>query len=273
MARAIIFLISCGLLSAARAAPSVVSINLCTDQLVLNVAAAEQILSVSWLAADADESMLADSAQQYALNYGTAEEIIRLDPDVVIAGKFTNPYTKSLLTTLGFNVIEVSPARSIADIEANLLLVGKAISRLDAAQTVVTRMRDRVNSLADISRGAAQIPAVVIRPGGYTIERNSIAHELLELAGIEDLAITMGLDAWGSLSVETLLRADPQLLIVSSYKLDTASLANAWYSHPAITDLALQKSTVNMPVNYWSCGAPQSLDSVELLISGIVSGQ
>jgi iron complex transport system substrate-binding protein len=273
MARAIIFLISCGLLSAAHAAPSVVSINLCTDQLLLNVAAADQILSLSWLAADSDESMLADAADQYPLNYGTAEEIMRLKPDIVVAGRYTNPYTKSLLRNLGFGVIEITPARSIADIEANLLLVGQAIDRLDAAQLIVAKMHDRIESLADAGSAGAGIPAVVIRPGGYTIERNSIAHDLLVLAGIEDRATAMGLDAWGSLSVETLLRADPQLLIVSSYKLDTASLANAWYSHPAIADLARQRPTIHMPVSYWSCGVPQSLDSVELLISGIVGGK
>ncbi|MGD8323317.1 MAG: ABC transporter substrate-binding protein [Gammaproteobacteria bacterium] len=273
MARTIIVLISCGLFSAARSAPGVVSINLCTDQLLLNVAAADQILSLSWLAADPDESMLADAARTYPLNRGTAEEVIRLAPDVVTAGRYTNPYTKSLLKRLGFTVVEVDPARSIADIERNLLLVGEAIERTQAAESVIAALRIRLGNLKSFDRQTSSVQAIVMRPGGYTIERDSIASEMLMLAGIEDQASAMGLDAWGSLSVETLLRADPQLLIVSDYKLDTASLANAWFTHPAIATLARQLPTVSLPVSYWACGAPQSLDSVPLLVDSISARQ
>src|SRR5262249_43349455 len=68
----------------AAAPPSVASINLCADQLVLTVAAPEQVLTVSWLSADPEESLLATQAARYPLNYGSAEELLRFKPDVVI---------------------------------------------------------------------------------------------------------------------------------------------------------------------------------------------
>ncbi|HMB72129.1 MAG TPA: ABC transporter substrate-binding protein [Gammaproteobacteria bacterium] len=263
MARAIILLIGCTLVSAGRSAPSVVSINLCTDQLVLNVASAEQILSLSWLAADEDESMMAERAGAYPRNYGSAEEVIRFAPDVVVAGLYSNPYTKSLLKRLGFTLVEIEPARSIADIERNLLRVGEAVERHAAALRTVQQMRNRIETLPQTT--ASSISAVVIRPGGYTIDRDSLARELLGLAGIHDSASDIGLDAWGSLSVETLLRTNPQLLIVSNYKLDTASLANAWLRHPAVVELSRTHSTVRLSASYWACGTPQSLESVDVL--------
>ena len=61
--------------------PSVASINLCADQLVLVLADPEQILTVSWLSADPEESLLAATAAHYPLNYGTAEELLRFAPD------------------------------------------------------------------------------------------------------------------------------------------------------------------------------------------------
>ena len=94
---------------------------------------------------------------------------------------------------------------------------------------------------------------------------------LLEIAGIRDAATEIGLDAWGSLSVETLLRADPELLIVSDYKLATASLANAWLAHPAVATLAQRRPAVRLAARYWACGAPQSLDSVSILNDGIAA--
>ena len=68
------------------AAPAVASINLCADQLVLALADPEQILTVSWLSADPEESLFATAAARHPLNYGTAEELLRFHPDVVIAG-------------------------------------------------------------------------------------------------------------------------------------------------------------------------------------------
>lgn len=271
MTRAFVLLIGCTLAATARSAPTLVSINLCTDQLVLNLAAPEQVLSLSWLAADAEESMLAQQAGAYPPNYGTAEEVIRYSPDVVIAGRYSNPYTKALLSELGFRIVEVEPAMRVADIERNLLQVGEAIERRAAALSVIGEMRRRTARLAASGRRAPS--AVVIRPGGFTIERNSLAGELLAIAGIRDAAADVGLDRWGSLSVETLLRARPQMLIVSDYKPDTASLANAWLGHPAVTALARQHTTVTLAAKYWSCGTPQSLDSLELLGNAVAAIQ
>jgi len=65
--------------------PSVASINLCTDQLVLTVADPDQIVSLSWLSAHPAESMLASQAASYPLNYGSAEELVAIGADVVSA--------------------------------------------------------------------------------------------------------------------------------------------------------------------------------------------
>ena len=65
--------------------------------------------------------------------------------------------------------------------------------------------------------------------------------------------------------IECVLRTDPELLIVSDYKLDTASLANAWLAHPAVKAISGKFPTAQLPASYWACGAPQSLDSVEIL--------
>src|SRR5262249_58280753 len=100
---AALLLLSAG--ARAAALPSVASINLCADQLVLTVAAPEQVLTVSWLSADPEESLLATQAAHYPLNYGSAEELLRFHPDVVIAGAYTNAFTRALLERLRPHVI------------------------------------------------------------------------------------------------------------------------------------------------------------------------
>ena len=91
----------------------VVSMNLCTDQLAMMLAAPSQLLSVSFLASDPQASVMAEDAKSYEANYGRAEEIYLLDPDLVLAGSYTNPATDDILRRLNVPVVVMEPARSI----------------------------------------------------------------------------------------------------------------------------------------------------------------
>jgi iron complex transport system substrate-binding protein len=244
--------------------PSVASINLCADQLVLSIAEPAQIRTVSWLAADPHESMLDEEARRYPLNYGSAEEILQFEPDVVVAGLFTSVFTRALLRDLGYTVIDLAPENSIADIERNIDAVGAALQRAERAASLIGEMQTQVAALA-ASRRPELVTAVVVRPGGFTVGAQTLADELMQLAGLRNIVAEGGLDRWGSLSMETLLRSAPALLIQTGYRREQPSLANLVLEHAALTRLAATTATVTVPAKYWSCGLPASLYSVEVL--------
>jgi iron complex transport system substrate-binding protein len=244
--------------------PSVASINLCADQLVLTLADPAQIRTVSWLAADPHESMLDEQARQYPLNYGSAEEILQFAPDVVVAGIFTSAFTRALLRNLGYTVIDLAPENSLADIERNIELVGAVLQRDEHAALLIGEMRNRVAALA-AARLPRPVTAVVVRPGGFTVGAETLANELMKLAGLRNIVAEGGLDRWGSLSMETLLRSAPELLVYTGYRREQRSLANLVLEHAALTNLSTTTATVTVPAKYWSCGLPASLHSVELL--------
>jgi iron complex transport system substrate-binding protein len=249
---------------AADGAPTVASINLCADQLVLELADAEQILSVSWLAADPHESLFAAEARRYALNYGTAEELLSLGPDIVIAGTYTSPFSRALLRRLGRRVIELAPEVSIADIERNVRLVAAAIGQAKRGEELVAGLRADVDHLA-AHRPAMKLATVVVRPGGFTVGSGSLADELIALAGLRNVAAEQGLDRWGTLSMETLLRSSPELVVLTDYRAEQPSLANTVLDHPALTRLGDERPTVTVPAALWSCGLPRSIEAAKLL--------
>jgi iron complex transport system substrate-binding protein len=251
-------------LAAAGELPTVASINLCADQLVLSIAEPAQIRTVSWLAADPHESMLDEEARRYPLNYGSAEEILEFAPDVVVAGTFTSVFTRTLLRDLGYTVVDLAPESSIGDIERNIEIVGAALRRVERAADVITEMREHVAALA-ASRRPELVTAVVVRPGGFTVGAATLADELMKLAGLRNIVAESGLDRWGSLSMETLLRSAPALLIHTGYRREQPSLANLVLEHPALAHLSASTAMVTVPAKYWSCGLPASLYSVEML--------
>ena len=252
--------------SARAAPPAVASINLCADQLVLALADPEQILTVSWLSADPEESLFATAAARHPLNYGTAEELLRFHPDVVIAGAYTNSFTRALLIRLGYRVVELAPETTVAEIESNLRTVASAVGHPERGEQLVATIRAESRELG--AHRPARAPAtVVVRPGGFTVGKHSLADELMTLAGMRNVAAEQGLDRWGSLSMETLLRSAPELLVLTGYRLAQPSLANTVLEHPALTRLRAERPTTTIPAAYWACGLPQSLDSAALLQS------
>jgi iron complex transport system substrate-binding protein len=244
--------------------PTVATINLCADQHVLALADPAQILSVSWLAADPHESLFAAEAQRYALNYGSAEELLALGPDVVIAGTYTSPFSRALLQRLGRRVIELAPEASVADIERNVRLVAAAIGQTERGEKLVAALRADLDLIA-AHRPARTLATVVVRPGGFTVGAGSLADELIALAGLRNVAAEQGLDRWGSLSMEALLRSSPELIVLTGYRSAQPSLANTVLEHPALTRLGATRPTVTVPAALWSCGLPRSIESVVLL--------
>jgi iron complex transport system substrate-binding protein len=241
--------------------PTVASLNLCTDQLVLALADDAQIRTLSWLSADPEESLLAARAADFPLNYGTAEEVLRFDPDVVVVGTLTSAFARSLLERLGYRVVEIPPAESIDDIVSDIERIAAAIGQPARGAAAVDALRAREAKLARTAP-ARRVGAVVLRPGGFTVGRGTLADELMALAGLDNLAADRGLDRWGSLSVETLVRSAPELLILARYRGDEPSLANGVFEHPAVARLGRHAASLVIQGAEWSCGLPQSLDSV-----------
>lgn len=246
------------------ALPRVGSINVCADQLVLGLADPEQIVTLSWLASDPEESMLADAAAAFAPNYGSAEELLRYDPDVVIAGAYTGAYTRALLERLGYAVVDVPLANDLDGIASNVRLVAAAIGQVARGEAAVMALY----ATAERSGRRAPAPpvgAIVLRPGGFTVEAGSLADRMMTLAGLRNIAAESGLDRWGSLSVETLLRTSPELLILPSYRDGDASLAHAALQHPAVLRMRADTPTATVPSAAWSCGLPESLATLAIL--------
>jgi iron complex transport system substrate-binding protein len=243
---------------------SVASINLCADQLVLTLADPSQVRTVSWLAADPEESLLATEAARYPLNYGSAEELLHFAPDVVIGGSFTNAFTRALLGRLGYTVVVLEPETTIAEIEANVRLVARAIDRVERGEAVVAAIKARARELQR-ERPRRSVAAVVVRPGGFTVGNHSLAQDLMTIAGVRNVAAEQGLDRWGSLSMETLLRTSPDLVVLTGYRAAQPSLANATLEHPALRRVSATRKTVTVRAPYWACGLPQSLESAAVL--------
>ena len=228
----------------------VVSMNLCTDQLALMLAAPGQLVSVSAIATDPLSSALHAEAAAYQANHGSAEEIYLLEPDLVLAGTWSDPATVAMLRGLGVEVAQMPVADRLADIPAILAETGALLGREAAAQSLIRRFETDLARLAGQPGGPR---AAVSDPNGYTLGTDTLSHDILSHAGFTPLAEELGRGGSGRVALEILLLAAPDLVIGSS-PYPGASRSEEILRHPALRSLDAVRANSGPD---WVCGTPR----------------
>lgn len=253
----------------------VVSINLCADQMLLELAAPGQILSLSRLALDPAASHHLERARGLPTNDGTAEPVVALDPDLVIVGEFSDRYTVRLLEARGLDIRTLPLADSVQGVLDNLLLVGGWLGREVEARTLVDSLEARLAAIAaadadevedEDGGGDGRPGAAVYDPNGYTVGPESLRGEMIARAGFRNVAEEAGITGYGSLSIETLLRHAPDVLIDSPFSPGTWSRAQALALHPALRERGLDPTVVTFASADTICGGAWSIDLIERLV-------
>jgi len=247
----------------AEAPKRVVSVNLCTDQLALMLAAPGQLISVSRLAFDPDASPMVEAAQGLHANGSGAEEVYLLQPDLVLAGTFTAPATVAMLRNLGIEVVLFSPATALGDVQKLVTQMGAALGREDAAAQMIA---DYEATLAALSAEPPRRPrAALTYVNSYTSGPRTLAGDILRVAGFDNVAAEAGIERGGTLQLEQLVLLGPEVVIEGTNYPGT-SRAEDNLGHPALAALKGTYLAGEMTDRDWICGTPMVLNAVRKMV-------
>lgn len=237
----------------------VMSINQCTDQIVLMLLPPERIASVSWLSRDPSGSLMAAAARRVAVNRGTAEEVVRQRPDLVIAGSFTTPATRALLRRLRYPLVEVPEASSIDDIRTVTMTIARAVGQERRGRALLARM-DR--DLALLARNVGPAVRVAAWDGdGFGASPGSLYGWMLRSAGAVNVADLPPVSGHAAPDVELLLAARPALLVRASGGPDEPGLRANVAHHPIVHRYWDEGRTIRLPSAAYACGTPLIADA------------
>lgn len=262
LAAALALLIGAGA-AVADAPRRVVSINLCTDQLAMMLAAPGQLVSVSYLARDPRASAMADAAQAYPVNRGLAEDVFLLKPDLVLTGEFTTPATVAMLERLGVRVERFALAGDFAQIADRVRQMGRALGQDAAGEAAAQAFEADVARLASAAGAQEARHAALYYANGYTSGDRGLAAQILAAAGLANIAGALGMETGGTLALERLVLADPDVLITAE-RFEGHSRSEAILDHPVLGGLAAQASRATTDAN-WVCGTPHVLSAIRAL--------
>jgi iron complex transport system substrate-binding protein len=254
---------------AAAAAPQrIASLNLCTDQLLLMLVPRARIASVSDWAVRPESSYMAAAAQGLPLNRGSAEAVLPLHPDLIIAGHFNDPSMIHLLRKLGYRVELVTVPGNVGEARDYMRHFGALVGEEAAAEQLLADMDAHLRRIAARVAALPRMSAAVYAPNGVTVGRGTLLDDILKRAGLTNIAAP-GLAGYGRLSLEQLLMAQPQMLVldVTADADGGGSIAHTYLQHPALAAVARHATVVTMPPRLSECVGPMTVAAIELLVA------
>ena len=247
-----------GARAAERPPQRIMSLNVCTDLILLQLAPRDRIASVTFLAPEGAKALFPGLADGIALNHGSAEDIVRARPDLILDSALGSPLTPAMARRVGARVVAVKNADSFDDIRQILRQVGAAVGEPARAEALIGRMDA---TLADL---AAHPPArrlrVVAWSGGSAVPgKGSLTDAIITAAGAVNIAARPGV-AESSFGVEELLVARPDALLFGGASLGQPSLLTDEGQHRVVRRLYAGRRIAYNDVAH-TCGLPQSADA------------
>lgn len=235
----------------------VMSVNQCTDQLVLQLLRPERIASVSWLSRDFAASAMAAAAAHVAVNHGVAEEVLAQRPDLVVAGTFATPALRATLKRLGYPLIEVDDPQSVADIRRVTRQVAAAVGERARGEALIADMDAKLAALA--RDPAPPIRVAAWDKSGFGAGAGTLFDAVLRAAGARNAALEVAAGDRRP-DVEVLLATAPALLIQGTRDAHAADRGEDVARHRVVRRVWSGR-TLTIPQNYYVCGTPRIADA------------
>lgn len=180
--------------------PSVLSLNLCYDILLTELAPPEQSLVLTHYHGD----------QGYPTHRAQLEDILQRAPEVVLANAFNDPLLVQALRQHGIKVVILPEANSVAEVKTFWQAFGQATG-LSAS------LEDKQQELADLLQPAPGFnhkKVLALQANHYSFGSGTLLHEVLTSLGAENLAARQG---QGLVTVlpEQILAWQPDLIVLT----------------------------------------------------------
>ena len=261
---AIALAISGGASSAANL-PRVVSMNVCSDQLLLTLADPEQILGLSRFSRDGWQSWAAEEARRYPSLSGGAEDVLVLKPDIVLASLFDKRATRELLKAQGLRLAEFSVPRNLDEVKAQIREMGEIVQHADRAEAEIARL-DAAMARAREVVVEKHYSVLPLSRRGWVSGGDSLVSSLLTETGLFNAASTLGLRTGGLASLEEIVKAKPDFLLVSEAGDRAEDDGSAFLLHPALERFYPPSKRIVIPERLTVCGGVMLADALDVLM-------
>jgi iron complex transport system substrate-binding protein len=226
----------------------IVSLNLCADQLLLALADRGQIAGVSRNAASRDMSAEAARARGLRILGSSAEELLAIRPDLIL-GMPGRGSALGMIRDKPYRIVDIPPADSLDDIFASIRKTARAVGHRDRGEALITRMQRELAALPRPGHGKV---AAYYQRRGYMTGTGTLVDDLMGRVGLVNLAGRLGKSPLAQVSLEEMVAARPDYLIVESATDRVTDQGTEMLHHPALRAIP----RISIPEAWTVCGGP-----------------
>jgi iron complex transport system substrate-binding protein len=244
--------------------PRIVSMNVCSDQLLLTLADPEQILGLSRFSRDGWQSWAADRARRYPVLSGGAEDVLVAKPDIVVASLFDKRSTRELLKANGLHLAEFTVPRTLDEVKDQIREMGEVVQHPDRARVEIVRL-DAAIARARQAATDKHYRVLPLSRRGWVSGRDSLVSSLLTETGLLNPAGELGVAFGGFASLEAIISLKPDFILVSEAGDRAEDDGRAFLLHPALERFYPPEKRIVIPERLTVCGGVMLAEALDVL--------
>ena len=238
----------------------IVSLNSCLDAMLVHLADRGQIAALSHYAREEHGSTVAAQAKTLPYTWESAEEVIDLIPDLVLASQHSALATRNALKRLHVPVQRFKVPKSVEESLGQVRKLARLIGHPERGEALVARIEAAIEG-AKPAPGARRLTALIYQPNGFAAGPGTLVDEMMDHAGFDNVARRFGLKTWGNVGLERLLADPPQVLLVGVSAPGARSWADRIMTHPALKAVSGRMRQAPLPEKLLYCGGPVLIET------------
>lgn len=147
------------------------------------------------------------------------EELVALDPDLILASEMTSLEQISSMEDLGLNVFCVKNPADFPELFESILMIGEIIGKTPEAETLTAELEDRTAKMEALAEKAQGNPRVFYEIDAtdpskpWTAGKGTFISKLIQMASGTNIGDDLE-GEWIQISLEALLTADPEIILL-----------------------------------------------------------
>ncbi len=228
--------------------------NPCADAMLLELVPPSRIAAISHYSQAADSTSIPlDVARRFRGNNGTAEEVIGMKPDLVIASSFTAPSTREAFARAGLKVLYIGIPPSIDASKAQVTELAAAVG----APAKGAALNARIDSAVAAARWQGPAAPTLLWIGGNLVTGGkTLLDDMLGHAGFSNQAAHYGLTHTAHLPMERVIADPPRVMLAPEGAGHDSDSRAAILRKRAIAETGLPVTQAQFPRQLVNCGGP-----------------
>lgn len=203
--------------AAANGPMRIVSASLASDEILVDILSRSggtgRIAALSSMAHNPRYSNILEQASHITGRFTEdPESLIELKPDLVILASFNRPEFRRVLERTKIPMISLTELRTLEDIDRNIELIGASVDK-KAGDALASEFRAHIDSIKKQAVVAPRRKVLNFHDTDLLMGHHTLFNEIVELAGGENLAKTIGIEGWQTISREVLAGLKPDFIV------------------------------------------------------------